>query len=47
MKEYIKGFGKKYTMDFKINYNFLFYEPCSEKLFLNECQIAFREMKRK
>lgn len=43
----MKGFGKKYMLDLKINYNFLFFEPYDEKLFLNGHQIAFREMERK
>lgn len=42
-----RALGKKYMLDFKISCNFLFFEPCSEKLFLNECQMAFRVMERK
>lgn len=33
LEEHIKGFGKKYMMGFKINYNFLFFKPCMKNYF--------------
>lgn len=42
-----KGLWEKVLLDFEINCNFLFFEPQSEKLFLNECQMAFRVTERK